>query len=179
MTIKIPLSMDSFEQTSKIITDFVINTITGHESAFYKTFHNDSRIDFYDPLIADYLIKTATATYLNSVYKSLILRNDKYITNIFDKIKSYTNHSEVCMLNLISRHLILLHNAVPRRRLTLSMQTLDYENYMRIFQGFFNDIRPLIEKTVIESLSHECTGVSIENCDPNIDLFTLNTSTNK
>jgi hypothetical protein len=148
---------------------FCINTICGQESGLYKSIYlYKEKITDIDNIRSDtikILLQHTLASYLNSCYKSLILKNDTYVIDSFNKIKKTKNHSEICLLNIM---FVVVRSAildVDRHKFS----DVTYGNFMfsmkKEYEIYFNSL------DFDKLLDHECSGEKIENCDPNEKLF--------
>ena len=107
--------------------------------------------------------------YLNIVYVSLIKKDNQTVADQFTKLKSYHNHSEVCLIHFTRMLCSEFVNA-------MLFDTLDYVNYDTFMMSCTLQLNILAIESVklLEgSLSHECKGIDISTCDPNEKLFYL------
>jgi hypothetical protein len=115
------------------------------------------------------MIQIATINYLNSCYKSLIVKDDPYVLEKFREMTELVGHSEVCLINIIAQISMAVHMNLDRSNIdTTDITTLDYSVKTEV-DRIFTPLRPIVYK----SLSHECHGEKIEDCDLNKPLFQL------
>jgi len=161
------MSRQEKERVADIMLEFISNTITGHESGFYKLMNGSE-----DTLKSDQMrtaIDLSSVNYLNQAYKSLIKNDDEYFAKYFKAMAGIMNHSYICLLNIILVHMLNIHEAIKRS----DLDTSTYDNYMTTIEvqikNLSNSTRPLI----VESISHDCHGEDIKDCDPEQDLFVI------
>ena len=164
--------MTDVKDLAKLICDFCFETIRGHESGLYKAI-NTGLLDIgINTLLTPNMkpiIMNITANYLNNAFVSLIKRNDPYIIEKFDAMCKIKNHSVICLLHIIMAFIQKVHFSLDRTKLDIS----SYENYMK---SVSSQLDPIVEETLnslIKSISHQCNGIDIKTCDPNIPLFVM------
>lgn len=106
---------------------------------------------------------------MNNAYKSLIVKNNEYITNKFVEMQQICDHSAICLLNIIFSLVINLHTCLDQNK----FNTSSYEIYMSSLRDKINDKLIIIKKKLPHKLSHTCNGIDIATCDPNINLFDI------
>lgn len=151
------------DQLADLLCDFVKNTIIGQLSEFYK-------IGLISNGVWKKIARGAIINYYNSCYKSLILRNDIYVTENFDNFKKILGYSEICLL-----HILLWMTIATYKKLieTYKYESQSYSEFMTTMDNKIKNIITSIRETLKKSLSHQCTGIDITTCDPNEDLFVL------
>ncbi len=156
---------------ANIMIEFINNTISGHESGFYKMYYfNDSEnINTLKYNAMDGMITSSAVNYLNQAYKSLIRENDPYFLKYFKGMAKVMNHSYICLLNIVFVTLINVHRNIDRSKLDIDT----YDKYMESIESQLEELLEKIKGTIIQSISHKCTGDDIKNCDPNDDLFII------
>ena len=147
------------------IEEFLTNTVKGYYSAIYKFYNKNVNQNII------MCIQVFNVQYFNDAYKSLILRNDPYITNIFDQLHSYYNHSYICLLNIT----FILTNIVLSK---ITIEDLDLTNYTQYMKSVSDSIEDILKSTnlrekFVHSISHVCDGIDIKKCNPNEDMFYL------
>lgn len=148
---------------------FCINTILGQESGLYKCLHiYNVEMPGIDNIRSDrvkIVLQHALVDYLNSCYKSLILKNDEYVIESFEKIKKTKNHSEICLLNIMFAVIRSAILEVDRHK----FDDVSYDEFMysvkKEYEIFFNSI------DFDKILDHECSGQKIESCNPDEPMF--------
>jgi hypothetical protein len=159
---------DNVVKLSKLIADFIVSTITGTESGFYKQFRQKKIVDkLNDSTFMKVAIATAHVNYFNILYKSLILKNDEYVTKKFLSMHNIMNHSYICLLNIIFKVCVDVHQIIPRSEMIVNC----YENYMLIVKAMLDNINPFIIDMLKEMLSHNCNGTDISTCNPDEPMF--------
>ncbi len=151
---------------SEEVISFVLNTLSGSDSALYKTI--DDKATFFS--IRRVMAPKLLVQYLNSTYASLILKNNDYIVEAFRKMKSFRHHSEICLLNII------LHVAMNLLQASMSFRGIDissYDSFMKTMNEEYQKAGFACYIYLQESLSHICHGESIDCCDPKKPLFTI------
>lgn len=154
---------------------FVQNTISGHESGFYKmtkmaNIPEHAKITITMLKDSDrmrVLIVSATANYLNAAYRSLILEDDEYILKEFNGMAKHMNHSKICLLNLVFFVLRNVHLEFDRNNL----DTSTYDKYMEGVKEQIGTKLAMIRMVLITKVSHNCSGMDIKTCDPNEPMF--------
>lgn len=146
-----------------LIVDFCLKTVTGMESGFYKTFAKENTLilttNVLQDTINDFLIR-----YLNQVYRSLIVHDDEYITEVFDRMKPF-DHSFICILNIIAKLIQLLVQNMHRQLL----HTESYNAYMASVKQQLYIIAYVFRSEM--NFSHECSGADITTCNPDTPMF--------
>jgi hypothetical protein len=160
-------------ELSKFIKNFAKETMKGQESALYKTLAvNTNILGISKENLTNNNIKGIfsefISNYLNSCYKSLILKNDTYVLGKFSEMKSLHNHSEICLLNIIATIIANTHQQMDRSILN----TQNYETYMLSVDILLISILDNIN--LDDKISHTCTGMDISKCDPNKPMFYTN-----
>ncbi len=151
----------------KVMEEFIKNTIHGHESGFYKTLYLGQNVLKSDHM--DGLIVVAAANYLNQAYKSLILDDDEYFMKYFNGMSSIMSHSHICLLNIVFAFLVKIHRAMDRDKFNIA----SYPKYMDSVKVELDEVFNSMRDEVVGSISHDCTGSNIKECDPNVDLFVI------
>ena len=152
---------EAVRRLGDLMIAFISETILGHERGLYK-----AGIPVSAPII-----QVATANYLNTCYKSLIVKDDAFVLGKFREMTELIGHSEVCLINIIAQIMMAVHMNLDRSKIdTTSVETVDISVKTEVSRIF----DPLRE-TVYKSLSHECHGEKIEDCDPNEPLFQIKT----
>jgi hypothetical protein len=149
------------KKLGNLIIAFVSETIFGHERGFYRTGME----------VGTGYIQLAAMNYMNTCYKSLILKNDPYVVGKFKEMTDLIGHSEVCLINIIMQIFISVHMSLDRSKIDRStLETLSETVKVEIARV----IEPLRD-TIGKCVSHECHGEKIEDCDPNEPLFFVKT----
>lgn len=159
---------------ARTILEFCKTTIMGHESGMFKSFYH--RGTAIDDNTYKMIIQISAANYLNSVYKSLILKDSEYITTIFDRITAISNHSKICLLNIILPIVIAMHLKIERSEQQFGNNDqfhVYYNKHMNSVARQLDQIENDIIESLSRTLSHECHGIDISTCDPNKPLFTI------
>jgi hypothetical protein len=142
---------------------FLINTISGQESGLFKMKHLLS-VDIKDVKMK-MLLQRTMMEYLNSAYRSLILKSDTYILNSFDAMKKEKSHSDICLLNMQMQLILNAIMAINRTNFNVS----SYEEYMQSMVDSYEKYFDTVDFDKL--LNHECNGIDISTCDPNEPLF--------
>lgn len=159
---------------AKELVDFIYSTILGHESGFYKVAaDNNNKIieieQLHDKIIMFEMIRFATESYFNNIYERLVDKSDKYINDTFDKIIQITNHSPVCLINIIAKNCLEIHTTTLVKLIDRKiLDTTSYETFMSCTKNilncyFDNNIIDIFEKY----LNHKCHGPKIVEPLPN------------
>ena len=154
---------------STLIRKFCFNTIRGHESGLYKS---ALYRDIMQTDMAVIILAHITIEYLNGCYKSLILRNDKYVIDVFDDMQKIDNHSVICLLHIILETIKMVHFRFDRNKLDMT----NYDCYMISVDKELTDKIKIVDK-LEEILSHKCNGIDIKTCDPTKPLFSCDFTT--
>lgn len=178
-------------QLAQLICDFCFETILGHESGMYEEYEMQNQP--FETLCAnmDSAIRDYTMEYLNKVYKSLILKNDKHIQDKFDAMckisiltpvkKNFTKkkkksnlkpiskpHSAICLLKIIAVFIIDTHMDLDRGKFDI---TADHEEYMLSIMEQLNVIISPSLDTLVERITHICEDDDISKYNANVPLF--------
>lgn len=143
------------------IIEFSVNTIIGMESGFYKVCIDRTLLQTHalQSTINGFIID-----YLNGTYRSLILRDDAYIVETFDKMTPF-NHSMVCILNIIAFVLKYVIENLHRNLLNIK----SYDLYMTSIKQQLYILANLCRYKM--NLSHQCHGIDIKTCNPDEPMF--------
>ena len=169
--------MDKKLELVVLIKAFCFGIIKGHEYWLYKSFSNklfgnEFGLDTLQNEHVFSMIAEITVDYFNTIYVSLIKRDDPYIINRFDEMCKINNHSAICLLNIMFTIVINLHGDFNRQNFNIG----SYELYMKSIDAELNSkIQTLFDK-LMASISHNCKGMDILKCDPNISMFSVQTS---
>jgi len=154
-----------------LMCKFVTQTIIGHERGTYRVFAATGRP--MDSLRIPNTFRTlfggAAVSYFNGAYKSLILRDDKYIEASFDEMHNVCGHSHICLLNIVFKVYMTMHSQIDRTKL----DTTCLASYQKSVETM---IVPLAERFLTfyaTMMNHECNGIDISTCDPDEPLFQL------
>lgn len=155
----------------ELIVDFCHETIIGHESAFYKVFAiKEKSPAILTSIQITGLIASATVTYLNNIYVSLITQNDPTtITEKFESMCKINNHSAICLLNIICTMITNLHLNFDREKL----DTKTYDTYMMTVKKQLENTFASTIEILNKSISHQCGGIDIRTCDPTKLMFSI------
>ena len=154
----------------KVMDEFIVNTIYGHESGFYKAFFMNRDILKMDNMRN--MIDIASANYLNQAFRALIKDDDEYFVKYFHKMNSFMNHSYICLLNITYVFLTMIHNKLDRT----TFDTTDYQKYMESVVKERDKVISMVKSDIVKSISHVCTGEDIKKCNPDEDLFVIQKS---
>lgn len=147
--------------TAENLILFVQYTLLGQESALFKMIKNKN--DLKDETIRISL-KNCAIYYLNSCYKSLILKNDQYITEIF---KGMETHREICLLNIIA--VIIQKYITDSKRENLNISS--YDSYMGSVKLEVLRILDPTKEIIQRNLLHNCSSEDISKCNPDEPMF--------
>lgn len=154
------------------LKSFVKRTILAHEIEFYRRVPSMHKSNSYDTLRTD-LVKTfvtgATEIYMNTLYRSLILDDDQYVTDFFNKLSALSEHTKYCLLNIVCFITINVHLNISR--LHLNVSTLS--DYLYSVNEQIDDNFGKMTEQINNKLDHKCLEKDIKTCDPNIKLFDL------
>lgn len=154
------------------IYKFVGNTVLGHERGMYRVLVHRK----YSPTVLTKpnsfsLFTGAALNYFNGAYKSLVLRDDPYVVDCFDKMHKIYNHSYICLLNIVFKVYMETHSSLDRSKLDVtSLETFE-KSVRQLLHASEQDIRLALSAL----LNHECHGQDISKCDPNETMFTAST----
>jgi hypothetical protein len=149
----------------RLLTEFLYNTIVGHESEFYKMVINK---DALQKSISK-LICTSASDYLNKAYKSLITDNDEYFVEYFNGMADLLDHSHICLLNIACSLLTTCHEAINREILDIT----SYDNYIIGIHIQITKILDIVRKEMVDKLTHDCVNIDIKSCNPEVELFVV------
>lgn len=150
------------QKLAELIHDFVVCTIYGFERAYYRTKDNLG-INLQDAKQCINLPAIAHEPYYNKLYKSLILRDDKYVIDSFDEMRSVFNHGYICLLNICLTISMNLHKSLQRHLFDVS--SLDEYSKSVEFQLVLT--KDLMIDEITKCISHTCKGDDISKNDPN------------
>jgi hypothetical protein len=173
---KIKKKLEEYEHLCKIkkklaeyIFDFVLNSVVGFERAFYQN-RNILNINLQDESNNNILPAIAHKEYYNKLYKSLILKNDKYVTTKFKQMKDVLDHSYICLLNLCFHISMSVHKSINRKILNVS----SLDNYGMSIYYQINEYKEKIIDIIVQLINHKCVGDDIEKHNPD-DEFVFST----
>lgn len=151
------------EATIDGIIEYIKRTITGQESGLYKRFGGI----IVDPMFVNVRL-SALADYMNVTYVSLILDDDEYVTNSFNKMDGL-KHSKICLLNIL---FAIIKKFYETNDYSI-MKNNSYDSYMlslrMILYVKMNEVKEMLKET----LNHKCTGIDIKTCNPNEPMFII------
>jgi len=157
-----------------MMSEFVSSTIVGHERGIYRYFKHCNmpleklhRSDCFARLLAG-----ATINYFNLAYKSLIRRDDLYVCTAFDRMHRVAQHSYVCLLNVLLTVTINLHSSIDRSALDVT----NLEAYQASIESALQPTLDAVRQCIADHFAHDCHGEDIAHCDPNVDMFTLDST---
>lgn len=143
------------------ITQVVVNVILSVESEMFKKHHTMKGI-LNEQKMNLVLIKSYK-TYFNNLFRTIRLKNNDYIVNLFDKMSDKYKHGRICLLNMIYNETLKTSHKIKRNKLNISsyanfLGSVEYEIYRRI------DIK-------LHGQNHICYGGNIFECDSDECLF--------
>ncbi len=167
--------LDKMEGLSSAITEFVLTTLKGIESAMYKQIPDKAMLIRAHRQMAPQLL----VEYMNSTYRYLILKSSDYTTNCFASMKSFHDHSEICLLHIIMDMSMRLLQLCDMQTLHSSYKiqypkedfTSNYDTFMMVRSAEYERQGAFLKEGLKYSMNHECHGRSIDTCDPNLPLF--------
>jgi len=162
------------EQVAAIVTEFLFKTIVGHERGLYRALRMQGKdlSNLRDKTAFLYFAGT-TASYFNGAYKSLILRDDVYIMEWFDRMHNVSQHSYICLLNIVCKMCLDIHGAVDRSALDVS----SLEAYQHSVETALKPLLVDAYTNLATRLNHQCAGMDIRTCDPNTPMFHIGDAT--
>jgi hypothetical protein len=158
--------MEKKEKLADLLTNFIFATVRGQLSGFYKLYQKKVK-DIINPNI----IMQVVANYYNVCYKALILKNDEYVTENFNSFTECLNHSEVCLLHILNNLTVLLYEKIDFDKLNYD----DYSKYMLNITLLLEIQKQNTVDSIKNIIGHDCKGINIKECDPNIPLFIIKT----
>ena len=158
---------ESKDELLNLIVEFCMSTIVGQESGIYKgassgVNKNILLTDLSKPSMTNTMVMFI-CHYINSCYKSLILKDDQYVTDKFAEMISIKNHSPVCLFGFIL-HIAKTTYEVFNRE---AFDTSSYESYMKSVKKQTFILRLVWLVRLSGAFNHQCVGLKIEDCDPN------------
>ncbi len=150
-----------------LLKEFSKNTITGQLSACYKIV-NKNKTDVSPVVLYKNMAPMCLMEYANSLYKSLILRNDEYVTKNFDDMKKVHDHSEVCLLHILFNTWLVATQMIKDDVIKCDS---DYDIFMNSCENELDRIFNKLGTHFKKLTKHKCTGIDIKTCDPNEKLF--------
>lgn len=165
----VPVSL-RMDKLAHHMTTFLQQALRGCERALFRT----QLIAGGDTLSTSQSTWTSMScsafiSYLNDVYKSLILGDDAFVVRTFSEFASCTDHSPVCLLNLlaqIGKHII--ETDLP----SLSSRNMDdLEKFTTQVDKCLAISLSKVEAYLARNLNHTCKGIDIKTCNPNEPMF--------
>ena len=147
---------------AELILDFTVKTITGFESALYKTMCELVRTNQVKQIELKFCVR-----YFNLAYKSLITNEDPYFVSKFEEMHNELAHSYICLLNIIFTFTLSLIDLIDRTKLDDST----YSNYMSSIETQIKQFEIFTPEHLEKFLSHRCDGIDIKTCNPNEPMF--------
>lgn len=159
---------DEIKHTVDTVKNFIIDSMSGVESALYKsTKIQNHALEHLKQNETKSIIFMLTIKYLNICYRSLILKDDNYVIDKFNEMIKYKKHSFICLLNIYARVMQMIIEMIDRSHLEVD----SYEKYM---DSYNTQLLMMIGTMEFEKLvSHDCKGIDITICDPDKPLFQL------
>lgn len=140
--------------------------IQGHESGLYKS------KDQVPPMTIPYILPNITLNYFNAFYKGLADKSDEYVVGVMEHFKTLTNHSPVCLINLLCQVCLKVHLSFDRSKLTPF--TVEYKPFMDLVNQEFKSKVPSMDE-LMKLFDHPCDGPRIvEPLKKGEQMFTLN-----
>ena len=156
---------NNIKKLAEEMANYAKNIVLGQLSGAYKQAIQKKDINILKMFAQYYPI--ILVEYLNIVYASLIKKDDKIVTDQYEKLKSYYNHSEVCLIHFTR---MLCTEFVQ----CILFDAVDYSNYQSFMHSCTTQLNLISSESVkiLEGgLTHECKGIDISTCDPNEKLF--------
>lgn len=148
------MSKELVEHVNKYITD----VISGFESGMYKMIcqTNPTKISFLakkdQPFIT--IFRDLHQSYYTSTFNSIVNKNDKYVTETFNKFHALSGHSKQCILNVLANLIISIHFQFNRKN-------LNHKSYDLYMVSIKKEINSLLSTINIQKLfDHICTGAT-------------------
>lgn len=132
--------------------------ILGFESGLYTRLFQSDRDNLY--LLAKKeqpfyeVFKLLHEEYYTKIYNLIVKKENRNISNLFDDFRGLSNHSNVCILGIISEIAVKVHFTFNRKNLSLENLESYQESILKEISNQFDaiDIRPL--------LNHSCQEIS-------------------
>jgi hypothetical protein len=148
--------MENVRQAALLTLNTIIGTILGHERAIFRVKYSPDRSQMFKDMNlnvlnaeTENLIKFSTAGYFNSVYDSLVSKDDPFVNDIFDKYKRFIGHSPICLTHLNLNRSAFVNNG----------NLEDYAASVKLqLDVLFNDD---IIAHVTSLFNHECKGEKV------------------
>lgn len=156
------------DKLANLMSDFICETIGGFESGLYKslTSHKED-INKIKSQNMTFLLVNFNINYYNRAYSSLIRKNDPYIVEKFGEMNKIMNHSYICLLNIMFKLTTEIITGYDR---TL-FNTTSYEDYMKSVKIVLDTCKEFLLTELPNMISHNCTGIDIQTCNPDEPLF--------
>lgn len=146
------------------LIEFIKTTIIGFESGLYSHLGENMKNDYMGLVLLQFC-----AEHYNSVYKSLIIKDDKFIVEKFEQLENLSGHNCLCMIDILYR---LTQKSITKLS-RFNYNTTSYELLMESVKNQLDNIE-WFENNELENLtSHSCTPILIENLDPNTKIFLM------
>ena len=143
---------------------YIEDVIVGFESGLYKMVLQTQRDKLklmasrHNPFIT--IFRDLHEEYYTTTFNSIISRNDKFIVDTFDTIKRLSNHSNQCMLNILSNIIVSIHFNLDRKKLNFA----SYDSYMKSLRTeIFNTVSCI---NIANMFNHECHGLPDDKLIP-------------
>lgn len=156
-----------------MILEFSQLAVLDHMESLYNIYPKYINSNFFS--IATYKpIILSLVNYYNLVFKSLILKNDTELSEIFKKITSFHNHKEICLINIMLQLSIsFLHHIMGNHHKFNKETSIDYtRDICDCIIKSTDEIRNIL----IKNIKHECNGQGLDECDPDKPLFSIKDS---
>jgi hypothetical protein len=156
-------------EAAKKITTFLFQTIKGFERALYRKHYLEPQLnsnwkeagfDFKSREHFEYYCLVSHVYYFNSLHKSLVLKNDKYVIDSFNDFQASLKdwHSPICLLNIMIQVSQTWHLTINRNKCNVT----DLAKYSQSIESQLNQSRNDITDKLTKCLSHKCNGLPLE-----------------
>ncbi len=141
------------------ISSYIIQTITGFESGLYKTIEKMEKneklaylSDKHQPFITifrdlheDHFTRT-----FKLIFDTVIDTSENPIVKFFSDLSIISNHSKICLLNIIANLTVSVHFNIDRKKLNI-------KNYTAYIKSLVEEIKRTIPITELSKLfDHIC-----------------------
>ena len=143
---------------------FIRQSVLGAQRGLYRTMSVDilSR-----PLTVYTTAPYAQNNYYNRIYRSLIKKDDEYINKEFSEMKSYMDHSTLCLLNILASTSFMLNAGLDATKMNYE----SLETYSDSVDDQINEWNERILMCLYTTLTHNCTGEDVKPTDELEDIF--------
>lgn len=156
--VKVDENEVDLDKLTDLILEFVSNTAISQLDNLYEMYGSSI------PSLKDRskILTHFTLEYMNKCLTSLVLKNDKFIVDWFERFWAHCSHSPTCLLQILLQWTCYVHDSIDFDDLDCkSLEKFQKEVKLNI-EYIINHVRDYVRK----NLNHKCSGVKLEDIKP-------------